>query len=104
MSHDDAMSRIASDPRFHELVRKRARFAWTLTALLCLVYFGFIILVAYGKAYLSTPVIAGATTTVGFPIGVGVILVAIVTTGLYVHRANGEFDSLNRQLLDGGRR
>jgi uncharacterized membrane protein (DUF485 family) len=40
-------------------------------------------------------------TTIGFPIGVGVILSAIALTGVYVYRANGEFDELTKELIEG---
>ncbi|MDU3955833.1 MAG: DUF485 domain-containing protein, partial [Pseudomonas aeruginosa] len=33
------------------------------------------------------------------PMGVGLILAAFILTGLYVRRANGEFDSLNQEIL-----
>jgi uncharacterized membrane protein (DUF485 family) len=33
------------------------------------------------------------------PIGVGVILFAIIITGIYVHRANTEFDALTEEII-----
>jgi uncharacterized membrane protein (DUF485 family) len=41
---------------------------------------------------------AGSVTTVGIPVGVGVIISAFVLTGIYVRRANGEFDELTRRI------
>lgn len=66
------------------------------------IYFGFILLIAYGKAFLGTS-LSGGTTTIGFPIGIAVILSAVVLTGIYVRRANGEFDELNRQIIEESR-
>lgn len=66
------------------------------------IYAGFILLIAYNKEFLGTS-LSGGVTTVGFPIGVGVILSAIVLTGIYVRRANGEFDELNRQIIEESR-
>lgn len=94
--------RIRNNPKFHELVSKRTSFAWTLSALMLAIYAGFILLIAYGKDFLGTS-LSGGTTTIGFPIGVGVILSAIVLTGIYVRRANGEFDELNRQIIEESR-
>ncbi|MNP85224.1 Inner membrane protein YjcH [compost metagenome] len=37
--------------------------------------------------------------TWGIPIGVGLILSAFVLTGVYVRRANGEFDRMNQEIL-----
>ena len=45
----------------------------------------------------------GAVTTLGFPIGIGVILSAILITGWYVARANGEYDQLTREIVEDAR-
>lgn len=95
--------KIRNNPKFHELVSKRTAFAWTLTALMLGIYAGFILLIAYGKEFLGTSLSNGSTTTVGFPIGIAVILSAVVLTGIYVRRANGEFDELNRQIIEESR-
>ena len=42
--------------------------------------------------------IGGGVTSIGIPIGVGIILLAILLTGLYVRRANREYDPLVRAL------
>ncbi len=90
-------SRIRQNPAFQELVRKRTSFAWLLSALMLLIYFGFILLVAFNKPFLATPLGAGVTT-VGIPIGVAVIISAFVLTGIYVKRANSEFDELTDKI------
>jgi uncharacterized membrane protein (DUF485 family) len=103
LKNQDAGNKIRNNPKFHELVRRRTAFAWTLSAIMLSIYFGFIFLIAYGKDFLGTPLSAGGVTTVGFPIGVGVILSAIALTGVYVRRANTEFDELNRQIIEEAR-
>ena len=37
--------------------------------------------------------------TLGIPLGLGVIVAAIVLTGVYVRRANGEFDRLTATAI-----
>ncbi len=100
--HAVAHEHIRNNPKFQELVSKRRAFAWLLSAVMLAIYFGFILLIAYGKTFLGQS-LSGGVTTVGFPIGVGVILSAIVLTGIYVRRANTEFDELNRQILEEAR-
>ncbi|STE89271.1 inner membrane protein YjcH [Escherichia coli] len=39
------------------------------------------------------------SVTRGIPIGVGVIVISFVLTGIYIWRANGEFDRLNNEVL-----
>jgi uncharacterized membrane protein (DUF485 family) len=103
LNNQDASAKIASNPKFAELVSKRTSFAWTLTALMMILYYGFVLLVAYNKPFLAQPLAEGSMATVGFPIGVGVILASIALTGIYVRRANGEFDELNRQIIEESR-
>ena len=92
---------ILADPRYQRLVQRRGRYTWLLTILMLAVYFGYILLIAFDKAALARP-IGGGFTSIGIPIGIGVILFAIVVTGLYVRRANREFDPLVRALQDEG--
>ena len=87
----DKHQAIASDPRYRALIRRRGRFAAVLSAVILIVYFGVIGLVAFDKPLLAAS-LAGGATSVGIPIGLGIILLSIVLTGLYVRRANGEFD------------
>jgi uncharacterized membrane protein (DUF485 family) len=91
--------RILSNPKFQELVAKRSAFAWTLSIAMLAIYFGFILLVAFGKDFLGMSIVGGKMTW-GIPVGVGTIVSAFVLTGIYVNRANGEFDELNRQILE----
>ncbi len=90
---------IAENPKFKELVRARTGFAWTLSIVMLIVYQAFILLVAYAPGFLAKPLWAGATATVGIPIGLGVIVFAFIVTGIYVTRANGHFDDLTRELV-----
>jgi uncharacterized membrane protein (DUF485 family) len=96
----DDIARIAADPRYQVLMRRRGRFAWLLTAIMLAAYFGYILLIAFDKAFLAQPV-AGGVTSLGIVIGFGIILLAIALTGLYVHRANTEFDALMAELVAG---
>jgi uncharacterized membrane protein (DUF485 family) len=96
----DLMRRIAADPRYEELKEKRNRLGWILTVLMLIVYYGFILLVAFNKPFLATPLGKGVTT-IGMPIGLGVILFTVVITLFYVRKANSEFDSLTEQVTKG---
>lgn len=89
--------RVIQSPRFQELVRQRTRFAWTLTIVMLVIYFGFILLVAFAKPLLAMK-IGGGVTSLGLLLGLGVIIAAFVLTGIYVYRANSEFDELTRNL------
>jgi uncharacterized membrane protein (DUF485 family) len=90
-------NQVLRSPRFQELVRERTRFAWTLSIVMLVIYFGFILLVAFAKPLLATKV-GGGVTSLGIILGLGVILSAFVLTGIYVQRANSRFDELTRHL------
>jgi uncharacterized membrane protein (DUF485 family) len=89
--------RVLQSPRFQVLVRQRTRFAWTLSIVMLIIYFGFILLVAFAKPLLATKV-GGGVTSLGIVLGLGVIVSAFVLTGIYVQRANSRFDELTRNL------
>lgn len=95
---EDLAERIASDPEYVELKSRRARFGWMLTILMLIVYYGFILLVAFDKALLARP-IGDYVTTWGMPVGLAVIVFTIVITGIYVRRANGEFDERTERIV-----
>jgi uncharacterized membrane protein (DUF485 family) len=94
----DMVDRIKNDPDFIQLTRERSKFAWTLTIVMLVIYFGFVLVIAFDPSLLGTPLSAGSVTTVGIPVGVGVILSAFILTGIYVRRANTEFDDLTAKI------
>lgn len=96
---DQIVARIEANPKYHELRRKRNAFGWTLTVLMLVVYFGYIALIAFNKPFLAQPIGHGVTT-LGIPIGLGVIVFTIAITGFYVRRANSEFDRLTAEILE----
>ena len=95
----DMVARIQANPKYQELRSKRSSFGWWLTLLMMVVYYGYISLIAWNKPFLSQPIGAGVTT-IGVPIGMAVIIFTIIITGIYVRRANSEFDRLTREILE----
>ena len=95
---DPMVARIEANPKYQALKRKRGGFGWLLTILMLLVYYGYVGLIAFDKELLAKPLGAGVTT-LGIPIGLGVIVFTVLITGLYVRRANGEYDRLTAEIL-----
>ena len=96
----DLTTRILSDPRYQQLKSSRSRFGWALTLAMLVVYYGFVLLVAFDKPLLAARLGAGVTT-VGMPIGLAVIVFTVVITAVYVHRANSRYDTLTEQIARG---
>lgn len=91
---DDALARrIESHPSYQKLKARRSSFGWWLAGSMMVVYYGFILLVAFDKPLLASRIGSGVTT-LGMPIGLGVILFTVIITAIYVRRANAEFDAL----------
>ena len=95
----DVLDRVTANPKFLEFVAMRSRYSIIMTLLGAVAYYGFILLVAYNKEFLATKLAPGMTTSIGVPLGVGVIVFTIVLTWVYVRRANGEFDETNAKLI-----
>lgn len=94
---DLLVERIKSDPNYHLLVTTRSKYSWTLAVLMLVVYYGYILLIAFNKELLSAKIGAGVMTW-GIPIGLFVIVFTVVITGIYVRRANSEFDDLTARI------
>ena len=90
----ELVARIANNPNYQSLKAKRTRFGWWLTLMMMIAYYGFILLVAFNKNFLSQKLGAGVMT-LGIPVGFGIIVFTIVITAYYVNRANREFDALS---------
>jgi uncharacterized membrane protein (DUF485 family) len=97
--NDLIYQRVVNNPRFRELVQKRSRFAWLLSGITLVLYVAFILLIAFDPQWLGTPLYEGATITRGIPVGVGLIVISFILTGIYVIRANGEFDRLTADII-----
>ena len=100
----DLYRRIYADPEFHELEQKRGRFSWLLTSILLLTYFTFILIIAFAPEIFAIPIIEGRIITWGIPVGLFVILLSFFLTGVYVIRANKEFDQLTQDVIDHARK
>ena len=94
---EDIVQKIKSNQKYQKLVSTRSTFGWTLTWIMMVVYYGFILLIAFDKELLSAKMGAGVMTW-GMPIGLFVIVFTVIITGIYVRRANNEFDDLTAQI------
>jgi uncharacterized membrane protein (DUF485 family) len=92
-------SKILANPKYLELARRRGRMAWTLSAIVCVIFYGFILMIAFTPGFLTEPISAGSVIPIGLPLGVGVIVVCCLLTGIYVYEANQVFDPLFEEIV-----
>ncbi len=97
---DEIYERISRHPKFAEMVAKRNRFAIFLSAVIVVVYLGFVLLASLWPATFAAPIAEGWVWPIGITVGWSVLLFSFLMTGIYVIRANSEFDDLNRNILE----
>jgi uncharacterized membrane protein (DUF485 family) len=87
---------IVNSPKFKKLVVTRWSVSFILTFLLFVIYYGYILLIAYDKDFLAEKV--GVYTNYGIILGVLVIVLAWVLTAIYVVWANYSYDKKVEEL------
>lgn len=91
------VEKIQSNPSYQKLITERRSFAWKLTITILVVYYAFILTIAFSPETLGAS-LSGGMTTVGIPVGIAIIVFAFALTGIYVNRANSEFDQLTDEV------
>ena len=80
----------AHSEQLRALARARTRIAIWLTLAMIVIYFGFILLIAFGKDFLGRLITQGLS--VGILLGALVIVASWVLTWIYVRWANSHYD------------
>ena len=93
--HPHTAHEILQDPEFVAFARRKTAVSLTLTVVTMVVYFGFVGLLAFSPSTLGASV---GSATAGIPIGICVIFLAWLVTGLYVRWANSTYDAQVEEL------
>ncbi|MHA6193974.1 DUF485 domain-containing protein [Pseudomonas wadenswilerensis] len=100
LSHAQRCAQIRANPKFHDLVRRRSRLAWSLSAAVLGAYYLFMAVVAFQPLWLHAPLAEGRQLTLGIPVAAALIVLSWLLTGWYVRNANTRFDALSADLLE----
>ena len=95
----ETVERIKNNPKYQKLVTSRSRFAWTLSIIMLVVYYAFILVIAFDPGILGAKMGDGVIT-IGIPIGIAIIVIAFALAGIYVNKANGEYDQWTQEIRD----
>ena len=91
--------RMRVNPKYQELIATRGRFAWTLSIIVLVLFYGFVMAVAFIPGTLGQPVSEGAMLTVGVAVELFLFIFFWALSALYVNRANGAFDALTAEVI-----
>jgi uncharacterized membrane protein (DUF485 family) len=97
---DEVIERIENNPKYQELVSKRTGFSIKLGVFVLVLFYAFILTIAFNKEVLATKVASGMMTTIAFPIALAILVISFITTVIYVRRANGEFEKLTNEVKE----
>jgi uncharacterized membrane protein (DUF485 family) len=86
--------------RLRELHQARWRIALALTGAVIVVYFGFILLIAYRRELLATRLAPGLA--LGIVLGALVIVASWLLTWIYVRWANANYDTALERIRESG--
>ena len=94
------VQRILNNPEFQTMAKKKTSLGIMFSLITLIVWFGFLLLVGFDPAMFAAPISAGASAPVGFYIATAIMIFVPVITTIYISKANGEFDSLTRKVID----
>ena len=95
--NDELVERIESNPKYQELVSKRTSLGVKLGVFVLVLFYSYILTIAFNKQFLATK-IGDSMTTIGFPIALAILIISFITTLVYVRRANTEFEELTNEI------
>lgn len=95
--NDKLVERIESNPKYKELVSKRNSLGIKLGAFVLVMFYAYILVIAFDKELLAMKIGVGVTT-IAFPIALAILILSFITTLIYVKKANGEFEDLIKDI------
>ncbi len=95
--NDELVEKIESNPKYQELVSKRTSLGVKLGVFVLVLFYSYILTIAFNKQFLATK-IGDSMTTIGFPIALAILVISFITTLVYVRRANTEFEELTNEI------
>ena len=93
----ELVKKIKSNPKYNELVSKRSSFALVLSLFVLVMFYGYVLVIAFNKELLATK-IGDGVMTLAYPVGAAIIVISFITTLIYVSKANSEFEELETAI------
>jgi len=96
----ELVKKIQNNAAYQKLIRTRRSFAWKMSIIMLVVYYAYILLIAFSPETLGAKINPEQMITWGIPVGLSIIIFAFIMTGIYVKKANSEFDDLSVQVKE----
>ncbi|RAI43012.1 DUF485 domain-containing protein [Rhodoplanes roseus] len=93
-------ARIRANPKFVSLVERRGRLAWTLAAIVFVLFYALVLTIAFAPGVIGSRVAPGSTLSVGIAAGLFQFVFFWILTALYVRKANTDYDALTAEVVD----
>lgn len=90
---------LRNSEEYKTLIATRSKNKWFLATLMLIVYYGFVLVIAFWPDLFAYKIGIGHTS-LGIATGLGVILFSFVITGIYVRLANNVLDPLTKKLQE----
>ncbi len=97
--NDELVERIKANPNYQELVKKRTSFALKLGIFVLVMFYAYILTIAFNPTVLGTKIGEGVMT-IAFPVAAAIIVISFITTLIYVSRANNEYEDLTEKVRE----
>ena len=97
--NDELVQRIKNNPNYIQLVKRRTSFALKLGIFVLVMFYAYILTIAFNPTVLGTRIGEGVMT-IAFPVAAAIIIISFITTLIYVRRANGEFEDLTEKVRE----
>lgn len=98
--NEQQVQQILQNPDFQHMVRKKSSLSKIFSIITVVMYTAYMLTLGFNPKFFFTPVSDGSVTTVGIYLGLGVILISIILTAIYVQKANGEYDTMTNKVID----
>ena len=95
----DLYQQIRTNRRYPQMVARRRRLAGTLAGVVLGTFFVFILIAAFVPKFLALTLSEGSVTPIAVPLGVAMIVVFWLLTGLYMRRAKHDFDEIKDEII-----
>ena len=91
---------ISKNEQFQQVLRQRARYAWSFALITFLSLVIFIALAVWAPNLYARQLFSSGFFTIGMAAGIILFIICISLTGIYLRRCNVEFEALQKEMLE----